>query len=259
MKSYPSHHVTVFIAVATMVGLVNLMPVTVAADAEEAASLIQRVVTQTTRSGLSIRAIREMKAGTISGKHQGWMEVETSVSPNGAFTWKVIEEGGSERTRNKVFRDLLQAERAAWQAGARDAAALTPDNYEFAPIGAPSAGQMKLRLTPKRKDSKLIDGTLTVTTDGYPVLLEGRMAKSPSFWVKSVTVVKRYGRYAGVALPVHIESLADVKMFGKSSFSMRYRYAEVNGRSFSQAAASNMQFGPSRELLALHASFTDGQ
>jgi hypothetical protein len=188
------------------------------------------------------------------------MSVETVVMPSGAFSWNVLTEGGSERTRNKVFRELLQAEAAAWRAGARDAAALTPANYQFTPIGTPGTGQVQLRLTPRREDSKLIEGTLTVTSDGYPVRLEGRMAKSPSFWVRSVTVVKRYGRFAGVALPTGIESLADVKMFGKSSFSMQYQYREVNGRAIPHAlAGATPQFGPSREILALHAALVEGQ
>jgi hypothetical protein len=159
-----------------------------------------------------------------------------------------------------VFRELLQAEAQAWRAGSRDAAALTPANYQFTPMGPAASGNLRVRLTPRRHDAKLIDGTLIVTPDGYPVRLEGRMAKSPSFWVRSVTVVKRYGRFAGVALPVAIESLADVKIFGKSSFSMRYQYREVDGRAIPSAVAEAApSFGPSREILALHAALSDGQ
>ena len=260
MKSSSPQQIAALIAIATIVGLASAMEANLAATAEETAeTLVQKVVAQTTRSGFGIRATRDLKAGTVSGKHQGWMAVETTVTPNGAFSWRVIEEGGSERTRNKVFRELLEAEAEAWKAGARDAAALTLANYVFTPMGSPAPGQIALRLQPRRADSKLIDGTLIVTTDGYPVRLEGRMAKSPSFWVRSVTVVKHYGRFAGVALPVTIESLADVKMFGKASFSMRYQYSEVNGRALQAAADASPSFGPSREILALHASLTEGR
>lgn len=182
------------------------------------------------------------------------MDVETSVTPNGTFTWNVLGEGGSERTREKVFRELLEAESTAWRAGARDAAAISPANYAFVPIS-----QTKLQLKPKRADSKLVDGVLTVSADGHPVLLEGRLAKSPSFWVRSVTIVKRYGRVGGVSLPVVIESLADVKMFGKSSFSMRYNYSTINGRTVGHTASSSPAFGPSPQLLALHAQLTESQ
>jgi hypothetical protein len=84
-------------------------------------------------------------------------------------------------------------------------------------------------------------------------VLEGRLAKSPSFWVRSVTVVKRFRRIGGVSLPVAIESLADVKMIGKSSFSMRYTYSAVNGRTIGHTASAAPAFGPSAQLLALHA------
>jgi hypothetical protein len=239
MKVYQSHQVAAIILIAVMVGLITSLDVKLLAEDEETAdSLIQRVIAQTTRSGLTIRATRELRAGTTTGKHLGWMEVETVVNPSGAFTWNVLEEGGSERTRNKVFRELLEAEAQSWRTGVRDAAALTLANYEFQPLPRTGNGPVQIRVKPRRADSKLIDGVLTVSPDGYPVSLEGTLAKSPSFWVKSVTVTKRYGRFAGVALPTTIESVADVKIFGRSRFSMRYRYSEVNGRAVTSAVAS---------------------
>lgn len=208
----------------------TLVGASLGADESARDPFIQQVVAQTTRSGLAIRAIREMRAGTASGKHQGWMTVQTSVTPAGTFSWNVVSEGGSNRTREKVFHAVLDTEAASWRAGGRDAAALTPENYEFLRLPSSRPGHVQLQLKPRRADSTLIDGILTVNSDGYPVLLEGTLAKSPSFWVKSVRVVKRYGRFAGVALPTLVESHADLKIFGKSSFSMRYQYQEVNGR-----------------------------
>jgi hypothetical protein len=115
---------------------------------------------------------------------------------------------------------------------------LTPANYEFTPLPQEGNEPVRIKLTPRRKDPKLIDGTLTVSADGYPIRLEGRMAQSPSFWVKSVRVLKRYGRFAGVALPTTVESTADLKLFGESKFTMRYQYSEVNGRAISHSMAS---------------------
>jgi hypothetical protein len=243
-------------AVAALMGLAGVLNIaaTAAEPDESVDSLIQRVVQQTTQSGISVRARRHLEAGTVSGKHHGWMDVETAVAPSGAFTWTVVDEGGSERTREKVFRAVLAAETQAWRAGERDEAALSLANYDFVPIS-----ETKLELRPRRADSKLIAGLLTVNRDGHPVLLEGRLAKSPSFWVKSVTIVKRYMRFGGVSLPVEIESLADVKMFGKSSFSMHYSYSAVNGRAVGHTAAVAPAFGPSPKLLALYAQLSEGQ
>jgi hypothetical protein len=224
-----------------MLGLVAFSAAVVAADhsRNDEDELIRRVVVQTTRSGLAVRATRQLRAGTASGKHEGWMRVVTTLTPAGVFSWQVIEEGGSSRTREKVFRAVLETEAASCREAERDAAALTPDNYTFTPMGGDAAGQVKIRLEPRRKDARLIDGYLYVSADGYPVRLEGSLAKSPSFWVKSVRVVKQYGRFAGVALPIAVESVADLKLFGTSTFTMRYTYTNVNGRSFATPATAD--------------------
>jgi hypothetical protein len=245
---------------AALVGVAGVLNAGVIPEPDEIDGLLQRVVAQTTRTGITARATRHLEAGTVTGKHRGWMDVETAVAPSGTFRWSVLGEGGSERTREKVFRAILEAESTAWRAGAHDAAAISPANYHFIMAGPSESGQTRIHLKPRRADSRLVNGTLTVSGDGFPVLLEGRLAKSPSFWVRSVTIVKRYARVGGIALPVVIESLADVKMFGQSTFSMRYRYTEVNGRSVAQSASSGAPaFGPSPEIVALHASLNEGQ
>lgn len=245
--------------VAALLGLAGALNAGAALEAENLDNLVRRVVAQTTRSGVAVRATRHLEAGTASGRHRGWMEVETSVAPGGAFRWSVLHEGGSERTRDKVFRAILDAEGNAWRSGEHEAAAISPANYQFITAGPAADGYTRIHLKPRRADSRLVSGTLTVSADGSPLVLEGRLAKSPSFWVKSVTVMKRYARVGGIALPVVIESLADVKMLGKSSFSMRYRYLEVNGRSVAHHAAASTRFGPSPQLLVLHAALEDGQ
>lgn len=247
------HQLSVAVAVTVITAGVMTSAVPVGAERDEDAEvLIRRVVAQTTRSGVAIKATRELRAGTVSGKHQGWMTVETAMTPDGAFSWNVVEEGGSARTREKVFVALLKTEADATRSGDDVAAALTPANYHFTPLPQSRPGQIAFRLTPRREDSRLVDGVLTTSADGYPIRLEGKLAKSPSFWVKSVTVVKRYGKIAGMALPTSVESLAEIRMFGRSTFTMRYRYSEVGGRSVSHAVASAPLVGPSAEILALH-------
>ena len=213
---------------------------------------IQRVVSEITRSDVTLKATRELRAGTLSGKHQGWMNVETIIDGSNGFNWRVIDEGGSERTRKQVLQEMMRVEAEAAQRGSEDAAALTPANYSFHPLRATHPGQFEIALEPRRKDPRLIVGTLTVSSNGAPIRLEGRLAKSPSFWVKSVTVVKRYESIGGVSLPTTLESIADVKLVGQSSLSMQYRYREVNGHAIAPAHTTPaLSFSPSREILAL--------
>ena len=245
----PNGRTRVGIAAATMVAVIGSWT----PHAEEPTSddqLIQRIVAETTRSDVTLKAFRELRAGTLNGKHQGWMDVETTVDPAGEFQWKVIGEGGSERTRMKVLREMMNAESEA--AHRSLAAALTPTNYTFHRRPRSGAGPIEIGLEPRRQDPRLVVGTLTVTDDGTPVRLEGRLAKSPSFWVKSVAIVKRYELIQGVSLPTSVESIADVKFVGQSSFSMRYRYHEVNGQALpARTSTHEHSFDPSREILAL--------
>ena len=237
MNLQARHVSTWLLPVMVLAAVTNSLTVTTSAREAEDGGFLQRVIAQTTRTGFTVRATRTLNAGTTNGKHEGWMSVETVQSSGGEFTWTVLNEGGSERTRNKVFRELLKAEAEAWREGPKDEAALTPDNYEFTPM-APSNGEVRIQLKPRRDDPRLVVGTLTVSADGYPVVLEGRLAKSPSFWVKSVSIVKRFTRIGGIALPTAVESVADVRMVGQAHFSMAYAYREVDGQHVTPSPAA---------------------
>jgi hypothetical protein len=245
-------------AIVALITVASVLNLSASLDDEGIDALIQRVVAETTREGVTLRATRHLEAGSVSGKHRGWMDVETIVNASGAFTYNVIDEGGSDRTREKVFKSLLKEEAQAARGGGHSDGALSRDNYEFVPLGV-NNGLLRLELKPRRNDPKLVRGTLTVNADGHPVLLEGKLAKSPSFWVRSVTVLKRYSRFGDVSLPVSLESLADVRIVGKSTFSMRYRYSLVNGRRVGQPTMASATFGPSPRILALHARLHGGQ
>jgi hypothetical protein len=241
------------VAFAVVTAICAATPRGSAAVAELSDAFIQRVVAQTTRE-VTLGATRELRAGMIDGRHDGWMRVTTRVAPGGIFSWEVLDEGGSGRTRDRVLRKLLDAEDETWRGEARDRSSITPANYHFALLDRASNGSVRIRLTPKRSDSSLVDGILTVDADGAPQTLEGRLARAPSFWVRSVTIVKQFDRIAGVALPVWVESLADLRFFGQATLVMRYHYHQVNGRRVSHVPVERPAESPSPEILALHAA-----
>jgi hypothetical protein len=152
-----------------------------------------------------------------------------------------------------VLRGVLEAERDAIDNWALSA--LTSANYVFSPETAVRAdGFRRVRVTPKRQDQRLVDGMLTLTDDGTPVSLEGRLTKTPSFWVRSVTVIRKFATIDGLTLPIAVESMADVRFVGPSIFAMEYEYRAVNGVAVDDQGGSVMS-GPSSRLLALHATF----
>jgi len=90
---------------------------------------------------------------------------------------------------------------------------------------------VKVALKPLRNDRMLVAGTiLLMRADGDLVRIDGRLAKSPSFWTSRVDVRRTYARVGGVRVPVALESIAHVRIAGRSTFRMTYQYLAVNGQ-----------------------------
>jgi hypothetical protein len=73
----------------------------------------------------------------------------------------------------------------------------------------------RLGLKPKRKEKGLISGEVWV--DRYSFLarqIEGEMAKTPSWWLKTVRVKLIFADIEGTWLQTSIEAVADVRMVG---------------------------------------------
>ena len=91
--------------------------------------------------------------------------------------------------RDKILRGVLDAERNAIAQGDTGRSSIAPDNYEFEPSGVDPDGLARVLLSPRRKDRVLVAGGASQPFDGALVRLQGRLAKSPSFWVKNVEIV----------------------------------------------------------------------
>jgi hypothetical protein len=158
------------------------------------------------------------------------MDVWTEADRNG-FRYRIASEGGSDSIRSRVFRALLETERQSWASGAPDRAGVTPGNYTFEDRGAATDGLAELGVKPKRKDVLLVDGVIFLQPgDGDLVRMEGQLSKSPSFWTRRVQIVRQYRRFLGVRMPVALESVANVMMYGRSALTMTYEYESINGQ-----------------------------
>jgi hypothetical protein len=183
------------------------------------------------------RAARRLEAQ--NGPRAGWLEAVTEYSPATGFRYQVTAEGGSPYMREKVLRGVLDAERDLIARGTRRFD-LVHANYAFQPKGIDASGLATIVLTPKREDPVLINGTMFLRPgDGELVRLQGRLAKNPSFWIKSVDVTRLYERIDGLVVPVALESTAQVRFFGPASLKMSYTYLEIDGRQVTAVTARN--------------------
>jgi hypothetical protein len=181
------------------------------------------------------RAFRRLEGGLTGSSRQGWLEAWTEFIPGRGFTYEVVREGGHEYVRNKVLRNLLSSEQDLITRGVPLRALLVPKNYDFGDGGVTESGLHRVVLKPVRKSDGIINGTLLMDpAAGSLVRLEGRLLKSPSFWVRDVDVTWKYVNLGGHDLPVEMISSGRVRLFGRSTFKMAYEYVTIDGRPISE-------------------------
>jgi hypothetical protein len=199
-------------------------------DAPIASSALQQFLSFKDDSLVRYRALRHMEAKCEHFASAAWMDVWTEVDAGGSMVYRIAGEGGSDYIRSKVFRGVLDAEQKALSSGAPDRARITMDNYLFAHREG-EEGLASVGITPRRKDMLLVDGSIFLRPgDGELVRIEGRLSKTPSFWVRRVDIVRHYRRFGGISMPVGVESIANLLVAGRSTFRMTYEYESIEGR-----------------------------
>jgi hypothetical protein len=180
---------------------------------------------------VSYRAFRHLSASTHGGKMSASIDAWTTLDPVHGFSFEIVSMDGSALIQHKVLVAALEAEREAVRAADRAQSALTPANYEFLDISREDGRLVKMDVRPRRKHVMLVNGALFIEADSADLVrIEGELSKRPSLWTRRVHVVRQYDRVEGVHVPVSMTSTADVLIVGASTFSMTYRYTEINGK-----------------------------
>ena len=192
----------------------------------------ERVVARfNTTAPPAYRALRRLEAGSPDKNKTGWLEAWTEFRPGQGLTIEIVAEGGSEYVRNKILRGMLNSEQQLVARGKPLRAALDAKNYAFEDGGATDDGLQRVVLKAVRKSDGIVNGTLFLNPGTDQVTrIEGRLVKSPSFWVRDVDVTWKFARVGGHVLPVEVSSLGRVRMYGQSMFKMIYQYASIDGR-----------------------------
>ena len=176
------------------------------------------------------RAYRRLEGGLSNDDRRGWLEAWTEYRPGRGFSYEVVDEGGSEYVRNKVLRGMLSGERDLIADGKRLRASLESKNYDFEDGGVTEHGLQRILLKPVKKSDGLVNGSLLLDKTGFVTRIQGRLVKSPSFWLRDVDVSWKFAHVGGHVVPVEMTSNGRVRMFGRSNFRMVYEYVSVDGR-----------------------------
>jgi hypothetical protein len=118
--------------------------------------------------------------------------IRTLVTDGGA-EYQAVELGGDRTVKDQVIVRYLHSQERALRM-TPSSVALAPANYRFAYLGVVDDGERlayAFRITPRKKRDGLIKGELWLDmATGLPIRRSGHLVKSPSVWIKRVTVTQ---------------------------------------------------------------------
>src|SRR5216117_2882421 len=117
--------------------------------------MLHRFLARVDEPLVTYRGTRRLEGRNERFNVSGWMEIATELTAEG-FHYRVINEGGSDLIRGRVFRSMLENEEEIFANGDATRSSFTAINYELTPGDGAEPGLVKLFARPKRKDITLI-------------------------------------------------------------------------------------------------------
>jgi hypothetical protein len=182
-------------------------------------------------------ALRRLEARTERNGKFAWMDVRTTLSTDGRFTYEILAEGGSTQIRDRALIAALKREQESVAKGVPVHFPAQLAGYDCADAGPSGDGLLRIALLPRQPNRQLVNAMLTLEpASGRLVRVAGQLARNPSFWVSDVQMEWQYARVGDAVLPESVHARAKVKFVGPSAFDMTYRYISVDGRPVTPAA-----------------------
>jgi hypothetical protein len=129
----------------------------------------------------------------------------------------VIEKSSGNGRAEKVAKKILEHESDAAREN-QPPTILGAENYAFSYLGTAIIEGHQcyvLGLDPKRKDKDLIRGRAYIDAQSYmPRLVDGDLAKTPSWWLKQVHIRLGFAQVDGMWLQESTKAVADVRFLG---------------------------------------------
>ena len=133
--------------------------------------------------------------------------------------FEVVSEEGWNTAQKHVLQKMLDSEAEASSPEIRSKTRLSPDNYEFRMARTALLGDRMayvIDVLPRRQEERLFEGQIWIDAQDYALArVEGKPAKNPSFWIRSVHFVHTYQKNGPFWFPVSTESVTEVRIFGE--------------------------------------------
>lgn len=160
-----------------------------------------------------------------SMKKSGRLSALRKISRLGEITYRAVTFQGDNAVKRDVIARYMTAEQEAYKRAS--GLGVTRENYRFKYYGSDGEGFWTLHLfeiTPRRKHPGLFEGWMWIHEGtGLPVREQGRLAKSPSVFLKKVEFIRDYDIRSGYAVPSHLSSVVTTRVIGEAELEVTFR------------------------------------
>ena len=155
--------------------------------------------------------------------------------------FEVVSVEGWKAAQKHVLQKMLDSEAEASSPETRLKTRLSPDNYEFQMARTALLGDRMayvIDVTPKRNEERLFEGQIWIDAQDYAMVrAEGKPAKNPSFWTRSVHFVHTYQKSGPFWFPASTESVTEVRIFGETNLTIHYFDYTPNSQQMPETAS----------------------
>ena len=198
---------------------------------------------------------REQQSGGYAGyrrylfdneKFHKYAELVATVSCDSAGTkhFNVASEDGWKPAHKHVLQKMLESEEETSKPTIRPMTRLTADNYTFQMVKTDVIdGRLTyvIDVTPKRHDKYSIEGRVWIDGQDFAtVRVEGKPAKNPSFWTKSIHFVQQYKKDGAYWFPSSTLSITEARIFGTTKVNINYFDYEPNSNFLTDSASQQI-------------------
>jgi hypothetical protein len=185
-----------------------------------------RVAQQTTQLS-SYSAVTSILAQLPDTQQYGQCDLQRHYAAPHTLEFKSVHFVGDNFVKSNVIYRLLQSEADHLQKDDPALTAINPDNYKFSYKGMSQLGSREVhvfQLKPRKKRTGLFKGKIYLDAyTGSMVRAEGRVAKSPSLFIKKIEFVQDYADIGSFTFPVHIHSEAQARLIGRAVVDVFHR------------------------------------
>jgi len=192
-------------------------------------AVVTRMLAQDTQRQTLIDGYRGMRRYVLQNdrmqKHAE-MLVQVECDADGTKHFSVVNEEGWKAAQKHVLHKMLESEAEASHPQMRMKTRLSPENYEFHGVNKELLdGRMAyaIDIVPRRREERLFEGRIWIDAEDFALVrAEGKPARNPSFWTKSVHFVHAYRKSGLFWFPTSTDSVTEVRIFGSTNLTINY-------------------------------------